>query len=158
MDYELATSKFEYNPETGAFTHKTGPLTGNKAGWVDRGGYVRLWFKNRQIGAHRIAWLLTYGEYAKNDIDHIDGDPSNNRISNLRDVSHAVNTQNLKAARSHNKSTGVLGVIWNNFAGKYQARIGVNKKSIHLGYYKTVEEAQAAYLAAKRKLHEGCTI
>ena len=110
--------------------------------------------------AHRLAWLFATGEWPKETIDHINGDRGDNRIANLRDVPRRINCENQRKARSVNR-VGLLGVsrATGNRPGKpYTAFIGVRGKSVGLGYFPTAELAHEAYLAAKRRLHEGCSI
>lgn len=106
---------------------------------------------------HRLVWLYHHGVMPSGHIDHINGDPDDNRIENLRDVSVMVNRQNIKRAYK-SKRRGLLGAHFNKASGKWAAAICVNYKQIHLGFFATAEDAHAAYLAAKRRLHEGCTI
>lgn len=95
--------------------------------------------------AHRVAWLLHFGFWPDQELDHINGIKDDNRISNLREVTHAENMQNrTKAMRS--SSTGVLGV--KPFRNGYIARIQRFGKRQHLGVFKTIEEASSAYRAA----------
>lgn len=120
-----------------------------------KSGYRRLSCFGKRFAAHRVAWLLHYGHWPEHEIDHINGDKSDNRIDNLRDVPHQLNVQNLRASTS-SSSTGILGVGPKN--GKWRARILKQGKTHYLGTFDTKEEAQNAYVAAKRKHHEGCTI
>ena len=99
--------------------------------------------QRRHIRGHRAAWALTYGEYPPHDIDHWDGDPSNNRLSNLKAATQAENNQN----------TVARGTTLNIASGHYQARIGINRKLICLGTYDTEAAAHRVYLDAKKKLH-----
>ena len=150
-----------YNPDTGEFIWKISK-SGNRGigsiiGTVDFKGYLRVKFENNSYYGHRLAWLYTHGKWPDGVIDHIDGNPLNNRISNLRDVSHSVNSQNQVKRRSDNKS-GFLGVSFDMNAGKFRAVIQAGGRSKHLGLFLNPEEAHDAYLAAKRELHEGCTI
>jgi hypothetical protein len=88
-------------------------------------------------------------------IDHINGDPSDNRISNLRDVSRTENQENQRRAQRHNK-VGLLGVSPN---GKgFISRIKVAGRKVNLGTFPTPEIAHAVYVKAKRYLHAGCTL
>lgn len=128
-----------------------------KAGWISPDGRKYLHFKGQNYMAHRVAWAFHYGQQPDEDIDHIDGNPSNNQLNNLRSVKHIHNQQNLRKARKDNK-TGYLGVAIHKASGKFSAQIWVNKKKKHLGLFKTAEEAHKAYLDAKRKYHVGCTI
>lgn len=118
-------------------------------------GYVVLSFKNRQMYAHRVMWLLVYGHWPTGDLDHINGNKQDNRIENLRVASRLVNNQNLHKAKSPSKC-GLLGVEKNH--NGWRARIRVGGKRIGLGTFKTPEEAHETYIKAKRELHDGCSI
>lgn len=96
------------------------------------------------------------GIWPSGDIDHMDGNGLNNQWANLRDVTRAVNCQNRRKASVRNKSTGHLGVTLDR--GKFIPCIFVGGRNKRLGRFKTLSEATAVYLAAKRSLHEGCTI
>ena len=152
----------DYNPETGEFRWKLSiggrATAGSPAGNVHiKNKRLQIQFQGKNYYAYRLAWLLTYGMWPVQMIDHIDGNPLNNRINNLRDVSSRVNLQNQRKAKPSNK-TAFLGVSFRKDTGKFQARININGKKVCLGCFTTPEEAHAAYLAAKRKSHEGCTI
>ena len=95
-------------------------------------------------------WYLSYGEWPSNTVDHINGDPTDNRLCNLRAVSQQTNNRNLHKARRHN-TVGVLGVT--KFRNRYRARIAVDGVAIHLGVFKLIEDANAAYKAAKLNYH-----
>jgi hypothetical protein len=88
-------------------------------------------------------------------VDHINGDSLDNRIANLREATPALNAQNRRTPR-RGSALGVQGVTarW----GRYTAQITVRGKQHHLGLFATVDEARAAYVAAKRELHEGNTL
>lgn len=101
---------------------------------------------------HRMIFLFHYGYLTSGlEIDHIDGNPSNNRIENLREVTKSQNAQNAKI-RSDNTS-GVKGVYWNKERQKWCARLRVNGKNKSLGNYKTLEEAEAVIREAREKYH-----
>lgn len=106
--------------------------------------------------AHRLAWLYVYGEWPQHGLDHINGVRLDNRISNLRDVPQTINLENQRKAKGLTKS-GFLGVERTR-GGKWAARIVANGKRYGLGVFATPEAAHSAYVTAKRKLHEGCTI
>ena len=139
-----------YDPDTGVFTRRsTGRVLGAKRGtW-----YVSIRVGGQSRSGHRLAWLYVYGAWPLNHIDHIDGDRLNNRIANLRDVPRAVNMQNMRGAAKNN-----FGATYNKRAKKWFSQIRVNGKNKPLGYFDTAEAASAAYIAAKRAFHEGCTI
>jgi hypothetical protein len=148
-----------YDPETGVFTNRVNRGNRGKAGDVtgtDRGnGYIVMGVEGAVYYAHRLAWLYVTGEWPTLEIDHKDGNPSNNKFTNLRDVSDTVNYQNKRRAKS-NSRTGVLGV--SRHRDKFIAWICVNGKRVYLGVHPTADAASAAYLAHKRTHHEGCMI
>lgn len=109
---------------------------------------------------YRIAWLIVHGYMPDCEIDHIDGDETNDSISNLRLASRRMNQENIREALSGKKSSGLLGVYANKpgRSKPWRAAIGTNGKQIYLGAFDTEELAHEAYIKAKRKLHDGCTI
>lgn len=151
----------DYDPVTGIFRRKSVPAgchcyaVGDVCGEKFGEGYVRLRLPQGRYQAHRLAWLYMTGSWPVGQIDHINGKKDENRFSNLRDVSSAFNTQNVTAARSNSK-TGFLGVT--PLRDKFRATIRVDGKQYSLGVYATPELAFAAYVAAKRDMHGGCTI
>jgi hypothetical protein len=151
-----------YDPGTGAFTRKVdvklrgervAASKGDAAGYLTD-GYLLCRLDGRIYKCHRLAWLYVHGEWPKQQIDHINGVRNDNRIANLRDVSHQLNMQNIKTSRG---ASGVLGVNKNGRSG-WQAKITVENKPLSLGTYRTPEAAHAAYLEAKRRLHPGNTL
>jgi hypothetical protein len=94
-----------------------------------------------------MAWLYVYGELPSGQIDHIDGDSLNNRISNLRRATVAQNQQNRRGI----SRCGVKGVTWCRTSKKWMARIKSNGKTEYLGVYSSKEAAGAAYEAAARE-------
>lgn len=162
-DVDEIKSVLDYDPSTGIFHWKISfrnnqVKVGSVAGSINnRDGRLFIRFRGKLYRAHRLAWLLTYGEWPKDQIDHIDGNPLNNRIDNLRDVSNKVNGQNKRRARSDSR-VGILGVSPYGDTGKFVSKIKVDEQQVHLGIFSTAQEAHAAYLEAKREFHEGCTI
>lgn len=137
---------FTYDPLTGEFLRD-----GKPNGCVDKLGYRRVTYQYRWISAQRAAWLFTHGAIPPGMvIDHINGNPSDNRIANLRPITQAENCQNRVVASRTNK-TGFLGV--HRKRRKYRAAIGISGQRIYLGLFSTPEEASAAYFEAKRKFH-----
>lgn len=133
----------EFNHNTSYAHHKK--RVGKKAGWMNNGGYVMVRMDDNQYLAHRVIWLLTYGElppHPKFEIDHINGDRSDNKITNLRIVDHAGNQRN--SGRAVNNTSGFRGVRWDKTRGKWRAEIKINQKGILLGRFETIEEAKEA--------------
>ena len=149
----------DYCHDTGVFTWKIRTSNrvkvGDVSGSVDIKGYIVIGVDGFLHKAHRLAWLHVNGSWPTEQIDHVNGSKSDNRISNLRIATNAQNCQNQRSAQSHNK-TGLLGVSPKN--GKFVAQIRNNGKKQYLGYFPTPEEAHAAYLEAKREFHSHCTI
>lgn len=120
---------------------------GYDAGSLHPQGYVMVQLRKKIYAAHRLIWKMVYGK-EPDTIDHINGDKADNRISNLRNVSHTENLQRKRKARS-DSTTGLLGVSFRRDCNKYQAKICRNGVTLHLGTFTTPEAAHAAYVAAK---------
>lgn len=118
-------------------------------------GYLSISYKHKNCLCHRLAWLCHYGQMPNGIIDHINGIKHDNRIDNLRLVTYSENIQNLQKAYSNN-ATKLLGVSIKK--GRYQARIMLHGKAIHIGTFDCPIEAHNAYLEKKRQIHTGCTI
>lgn len=148
---ELCRQLLRYEPETGKLfwlvREKASP--GWNAKWADkeaftcpdRDGYRKGTIYGYYFVAHRVIWAIVHGEWPKL-IDHIDGNPGNNRIDNLRGANSEINSKNKRMSRRN--SSGFNGVRWDSRIGKWQARIGRNK---HIGMYDTKAEAAAARAA-----------
>ena len=152
--------KLAYDALTGIFTWKkrasSRVLAGAVAGSFEKcSGYIVLKINGCLYKAHRLAWLYVNGKWPEQLIDHINGQKSDNRICNLRDVSHKGNLCN--QTRPHkNGSSGFLGVTCTG--KKYVAQIRINGELQKLGTFESGEIAYAAYVEAKRKFHSTCTL
>jgi hypothetical protein len=150
-----------YNPDTGDFTwlhpQSNRAAPGSIAGGISSTGYLRIGLGGAQIGAHLLAWLYMTGSCPAGQVDHINGIRADNRWSNLRDVPEKHNKQNIRKPTVRNTS-GFLGVESRRTPGGWHASIRCNGIKKHLGVFPTKEEAHAAYVAAKRQLHPGCTL
>ena len=155
-DVDIATLKelFEYDEDAGSLVWRK-PRTwrakpGARAGWVEKHGHIAVRIDGRTYKAHRIVFAIVHGRWPNGSIDHRDGDPQNNHISNLRECTHAQNVHNSCIAR--NNTSGAKGVSWGSDRSAWVAQISVNGRNIRLGSFKTVAEASHAYQAAARRL------
>jgi hypothetical protein len=151
---EQLRAAYSYDPATGEIRHllpDRGPrVQGAIAGTLDRLGYRHLNYRKRFYKGHRVAWALHYGAWPEGEIDHINGDPGDNRIVNLRICTRLQNQMN-RAAQKNNK-LGKKGVQSIYEGRRYRAKISLRGKTIHLGCFKRMEDAVAAREAAERRL------
>lgn len=158
---ETVRSLLTYSPETGEFHWRVkignAIRPGMLAGGASTRGYHMIRVRRVKYLAHRLAWLYVHGVWPMEQIDHKNGCTSDNRLENLRLATDEVNHQNLQGPRANNQS-GYLGVTFDHTRGRFRASIVTSGKRKQLGRFDTAEEASAAYLRAKRMLHEGCTI
>lgn len=157
LTQEYLKSILNYDRETGIFTWKKRPAQqihiGDIAGSKDNKGYIVIMVSRVKYKAHRLAWLYEYGTWPADDIDHKDTIKHHNWISNLREATKGENQQNQVKAKSHNKSTGLLGAFYFKTQNSYYSKIKVDGKQIFLGYFDTAQDAHTAYITAKRELH-----
>jgi len=126
---------------------KPGQIAGRKSD----NGYRQIMVDNRRYAEHRLVWLWFHGSHPEHEIDHINGVRDDNRIENLRPATKGENQQNIAGARKSNP-TGLLGVSYH--AGRrWRAQIRVDGVKHYLGLFPSPEEAHAAYLKAKERLH-----
>ncbi len=118
---------------------------------TDSYGYIRVCLNRRMFKAHRVAWLLHYGEWPKGEIDHINLDRTDNRISNLRDCSRVENARNHGMPSTN--TSGVKGVSYNAQCRKWVAQVCVNRKVKNLGLFDSIEQAAEVVRSARAELH-----
>ena len=153
---EELKSLFDYDPNTGKFIRKVATTNsvkvGDIAGGLNQRGYVVIWTNGRSYLAHRLAWLYVYGEFPELNIDHINHDITDNRISNLRQATQLQNVWNSKIKNS--SETGVKGVTKDKRKkSTFYARCRVNGEHVYLGAFSTKEDAGKAYDDFARSLH-----
>lgn len=115
----------------------------------DAKGYPYGFIMNRRVAKHRVVWCLINGEII-GEIDHIDGDPSHDKIENLRDVTRQANMRN-KRTYSRNTS-GFRGVYWAKAQNKWRVALSVGGKERHCGYFEKFEDAVAARKKAEKEM------
>ena len=132
-----------YDPNTGNFywkNPKKPSMIGKLYGTLDnRKGYLIGKLLGKGYRLHRLAWLYMTGAFPAEQIDHINGIPSDNRWDNLRAVSNAVNQKNI--SRRVDNTSGVTGVNWEKSANKWKAQIQVDGIKIYLGKFKKFSDA-----------------
>jgi hypothetical protein len=135
----------DYNPETGIFVWKkhlkqSNKYEGDLAGCLHGGGYIAIQIKGIRYYAHRLAWLYMYGKFPEKELDHINRVKSDNRISNLREVTRSQNMRNV-GIRQDNTS-GETHISFRMDRGKYRVSVTENGCFKSLGHFKTIEEAK----------------
>ena len=146
-----------YDPDTGIMSSRVkrhGKNPGDRLGSITSTGYLVTQIEGYKTSIHRFIWLYMYGRLPFGETDHINGNRLDNRLPNLREVPGTFNQQNRATPRRGSK-VGYIGVSLAPYKKKYRAQIEVNGKGRSLGFYATAEEAHAAYLEAKRKMHAG---
>ena len=125
---------------------------GDVIGGVNSDGYLQAMIDRKSYKVHRMVFLYHHGYLTDGlQMDHIDGNKTNNRIENLREVTKSQNKMNSKLAA--NNTSGVKGVYWHKRKQKWTSKIILNRKHIHLGYYDTIEEAVSVAIAARNEYH-----
>lgn len=143
----------DYDPATGIFTWRVSQ--GNKKAGQLAGGpngerYIHIRLDGERHKAHRLAWLYVRGEWPRMQIDHWDEDRTNNRFKNLRDATQSKNMHNQRASHANNKA-GRRGVSWDAAHNKYTATLRLNKRTVFFKRFATLDEADAAYRAARER-------
>lgn len=169
---EMARELLEYDPASGALKWKRrdsslfadttfGGREGLAKAWnkmwagkpafrkIDKDGYLAGKIFAKSYQAHRVAWAVYYGEWPDGQIDHINHDPTDNRLENLRVVSPVGNGRN-KRLPSNNKS-GTPGVSWDEKLQRWRCYIGVGHKNVYVGRFKTKEAAVEARKLAEHR-------
>ena len=153
VDYDAGTGEFRWKRRPVLDTGYQGwnqRYAGRPAGRITN-RYRTICIDGRTYPAHRLAWLHVYGSWPRDLIDHINCDPADNRIENLREATNAENQRNRSRA-SHNKS-GFKGVHWHGHVKRWVAQITVDGRQKHLGCFKDAAEAHRAYEAAALTQH-----
>ena len=140
-----------YVQETGTFMWKVpgpGRTVGKVLGSVNKLGYMQLKVAGVIYYAHRLAWFYVYGEWPKLQVDHIDGNKTNNSIANLRDCTAAQNSARRRVSAKIAPARGVFP-----HGPGFVARIHHNGVRHYLGYFAKLDDAKAAYAAKAKEIH-----
>lgn len=145
FEYVDGTLRFRIDPRSPSCL--TSKVVGKTVGGDDGHGYLMCMLMGMKFKVHQIVWLLHHREFPKHPIDHINRDRRDNRIENLRSARDLDNMQNLNASTSPSAGTWFCKT-----SGRYCARLTHNHRKIYLGYFDTVEAANAAYRAKKQEI------
>lgn len=140
LNYVRPTGKFYWvdAPEPNAKR-----LNGKEAGTLDKNGYLVIMYKKKGFKAHRLIWIIETGKANFGIIDHINGNKIDNRVENLREVSHTLNTRN---THRHRKGK-LLGCGFHKASQTWRAFARLNGKQVSIGYgFKNEKEAHLAYV------------
>lgn len=146
---------FAYDPNTGNLSWRL--VTSNRikvgrvAGLIGKNGHRYISIDGQRLGAHRLVWLYVHGALPPCAIDHKNGNPSDNRVENLRLCNSSQNGANMR--RPLHNTTGLKGACFNRGANKFMAQIVVRGVRHYLGLYDTAQKAHAAYCTAADKFH-----
>lgn len=157
LTHERLLWLLDYNPATGSFVWKNKSSKfskikiGNKAGCKNADGYLILRINYTIYSAHILAWFYVNKQWPRYIIDHINQDPSDNRIDNLRESNHSHNSRNARTWRSGR--SGFVGASYDEKMGKFVSRICVRRERKIIGWFETAQEAHEAYLKEANKLN-----
>lgn len=124
---------------------------GQRAGRTKSNGYCEVGLNGKLHGTHRIIFMMFHG-YMPRIIDHIDGNPSNNKIENLREASHAENMRN--SQRPKNNTSGFKGVYLDRRNNHWIAQCWHENNKKHLGSYANIHEAVDAVVKFREENHK----
>lgn len=155
INIDTINEYLSYDQETGEIKWKKPPhhliKPGDNAGFFEPRGYLVIQFKKTFFKGHRIAWAIVNNEFPSGEIDHIDGNPSNNKISNLRVVDRSKNQMNRRI--STNNKSGIKGVHFCKSKQKWISRISCGKSRIHIGQFDSFDEAFQKRKEIEKNLH-----
>jgi hypothetical protein len=156
LTHEELKNIIDYDSEIGVVTWKIINKIGLKAGDVagiarHRDGYFTIGVQGKRYLTHRVIWFWMTGEWPKSEIDHINGDKTDNRWSNLRAATRSQNMRN-RGPHNDNKS-GLKGVHFSKKGNKWIAQIYANNQRKQLGRFDCPAAASLAYQVAASKYH-----
>jgi hypothetical protein len=148
---------FSYDEKTGYFKRyqRFGPKK-EISGHIATKGHRQIMVDRKLYMAHRLAWMYVNGSFPENLIDHINRNPDDNRICNLRLATNSENQQNTKVRKDN--LCGHKGITYRSQTNQWRARISKNGKTIDLGSFKCLDDALKARKQAEDKIfthHKG---
>lgn len=165
-DIEYLRSIIDYDPCTGVLTWRARPrelfttsrsykiwnarFCGRQAGYSSN-GYIQVRIGKSIHLAHRVAWAYMTGAWPEKQLDHIDGDKSNNMFANLREATNSENGYNRE--RYSNNTSGVKGVCWDKSVSKWKAQIKAENACVYSKYFDDIDSASKAIVEERRKFH-----
>ena len=143
--------RLSYSEDTGLFTWVApttrGCVAGDDAGNTSHQGYRQITVNGNQYLSHRLVWLYVYGHMPEYEIDHVNGDKLDNRLSNLREVTRKQNKENVRLQA--NNTSGHRGVVWDKNRQKWKAQLKHFGIHYNLGRYDNIEDAVTAVKNAR---------
>ena len=153
----IILDRFFYNPKTGVLWRKLDDkylIAGSKS----KAGYIYITISiegtKQKLLAHRIVWMICFGSFPLEDIDHINQDKSDNRLANLRLANRSQNMFNINPRPGQK----IKGVSFDNRINKWRARIKINYKEVFLGHFDTPDAAAEAYNQAAIKYRKNFAV
>lgn len=140
---EYIKQNYRYDPHTGLLWIKLSKYSRVVGRSKSNSKHLQVGILGKMYSVHRIAWLLSYDSFPSCEIDHIDRNPTNNKLTNLREASHQENKFN--RTKYSTNTSGFKGVVWVKDKKKWRAGICLNSKFIFIGYFSSPEEASKAY-------------
>lgn len=167
LSSEFIQECLDYNQHSGILTWKLRPrnhfetdkgwkissakFSGTEAGSCNGNGYLQVHISGRICLAHRLAWVLAFGRWPKNNIDHLNGDKSDNRLSNLREATNSENQRNKNLSK--NCTSGAKGVSFCKATGKWMVTLKIDGKTRFLGRFILKSEAASVAISARNQHH-----
>ena len=125
-------------------------VKGSKAGFINEIGYYQISIYGKKFREHQIVYLMKNGFIPK-EIDHINGNRTDNRIENLREATRTQNMYNKPAYKSN--TSGSKNVSWKAKINKWQVAISYEGKRKYLGVFEDFEFAELVATEARNKYH-----
>lgn len=157
ISQEKLKERLRYEPDTGDWFWVDHPWFKSYAGCQvagnrDSDGYARVSINNKNVKLHRLAFLFMLGELPPDEVDHINGDKTDNRWVNLRLAVRAENGQNIRD--SGRNTSGVIGVNWSHSEQKWQVRVMAYGQRFSGGYFDDLDQAKAKRNRMVVELHQ----